>query len=285
MITTKWGPPGWKFGHKVAFTAQSKVHKAKMTDEELQLQLYHEEFFTILQYILGCKYCRESYAEFLREIPIKGKNLGRWFYDIHNKVNDKLRRQEAEAAANKLKEMQNKVANDRICVESAMNELQEFAQKTIITEADPSFSSIVLRYMTPELHVDRGEMWVFLGSMVFNYPEPFDTRDRDHQQKRMYLQRLFELLPHIVPYTNYRERILDYMKSHKLKSGKWSRKYLVHWFHKLFTAVAHTKWLPAEVARLEKLENMCSFFESFRAGNCSKPATKTRIASCRAPGR
>ena len=44
---------------------------------------------------MPCKYCRESYQDFIKEHPIDKnlntrKQLTKWLYDIHNKVNHKL---------------------------------------------------------------------------------------------------------------------------------------------------------------------------------------------------
>ena len=45
--------------------------------------------------ILPCKYCRESYKEFVKKVPIDNylntrRDLCLWLYKIHNMVNRKL---------------------------------------------------------------------------------------------------------------------------------------------------------------------------------------------------
>ena len=55
-------------------------------------------FFNTLQYVLPCKYCRQSLKIFYEELPIEPylknkKKLSYWLYLIHNKVNKKLRDQ------------------------------------------------------------------------------------------------------------------------------------------------------------------------------------------------
>lgn len=88
MNTTLWGPPAWVFLHTVAQnyepTPENKAHM--------------KQFFTLLQHVLPCRWCRESYARFIVELPIDGyldtqQGLQYWLYKIHNKVNDKLRMQ------------------------------------------------------------------------------------------------------------------------------------------------------------------------------------------------
>lgn len=86
MNTASWGPRTWVYTHTVAqnYKPQNK-------------QLY-KRFFTILGDVLPCKYCRASYKEFIAELPMDShmdskKEFAEWYYNIHNKVNDKLRAQ------------------------------------------------------------------------------------------------------------------------------------------------------------------------------------------------
>lgn len=73
--TRFFGPSAWQLFHLIAFFGKSP-----------------KEFLMMIQDILPCKYCRASTTEFTAElgIPI---NAGKWAYDLHNKVNDKLRKQ------------------------------------------------------------------------------------------------------------------------------------------------------------------------------------------------
>ena len=93
MMTKVWGPTGWLFLHCVTFgypyaiNPENPDHKYKKRDYKL--------FFEKLGDILPCKYCRDSYKEFIKEHPIdkhlnKREDLCKWLYDIHNKVNKKL---------------------------------------------------------------------------------------------------------------------------------------------------------------------------------------------------
>jgi hypothetical protein len=57
-------------------------------------------FIKNLPHILPCKYCRESLKKFYKESPLREsyKNsepdrLAKWMYEIHNDVNNKLRKQ------------------------------------------------------------------------------------------------------------------------------------------------------------------------------------------------
>ena len=93
-MTNIWGPPGWLFLHCVTMGYPNMLNK---TDPK---HLYRKEetkkFFESLGNVLPCRYCRDSYNEYIRKSPIteevlsSRKNLAMWFYEIHNRVNEKL---------------------------------------------------------------------------------------------------------------------------------------------------------------------------------------------------
>lgn len=91
MNTKKWGPSAWFFLHTITFN-----YPEKPTVQDKQ---HYSDLFENLKHTLPCIYCRESYTEFLKRFPVSGKvlesreNLTKWFYNIHNLVNDKLRTQ------------------------------------------------------------------------------------------------------------------------------------------------------------------------------------------------
>lgn len=87
MQTESWGPPAWVFLHSITFNAP-KVIKEPMTTQ-------YTSFFTSLQFMLPCKYCRQSYVYFLEKLPIKDYcdtrvGIVYWLYALHNLVNHKL---------------------------------------------------------------------------------------------------------------------------------------------------------------------------------------------------
>ena len=93
MMTKIWGPAGWlflhciTFGYPYAINPDNPDHKNKKEE--------YKVFFEKLSSVMPCKYCRESYKDFIKENPIdkslnNRKDLTKWFYKIHNKVNNKL---------------------------------------------------------------------------------------------------------------------------------------------------------------------------------------------------
>mgnify|MGYP005991031641 CR=1 FL=1 len=86
MDTFIWGPPTWKLLHTLSFADPDLLirHAPVVTT-----------FLTSLQHVLPCVYCRDSYAEFMKELPaldvvIRERGLARWMYDMHAKVTAKL---------------------------------------------------------------------------------------------------------------------------------------------------------------------------------------------------
>lgn len=90
MQTRVWGPAGWLFLHSIA-----QNYPWKPTKEQQENYL---NFFRLTGNVLPCRYCRESYQEFIKEPDTELKmnvmknrySLVKWLYDIHNKVNKKL---------------------------------------------------------------------------------------------------------------------------------------------------------------------------------------------------
>jgi hypothetical protein len=87
MDTRFWGPAGWQLIHHIAQEPHEK-DRAAVAD-----------WFRLLPYVLPCKYCRASLTDYLEAQPLMPATLGsaaafsRWTYDLHNRVNAKLRGQ------------------------------------------------------------------------------------------------------------------------------------------------------------------------------------------------
>ena len=86
MDTRFWGPSGWRLLHLITFTYDSSMKKDV------------KEFFTLLPYVLPCKFCRSSLTEYYEKEDIEPaleskEKLEKWLYKIHNLVNGKLRKQ------------------------------------------------------------------------------------------------------------------------------------------------------------------------------------------------
>jgi hypothetical protein len=116
--------------------------------------------------ILPCKFCRESTAVFLHEDPPK-QPLGKWLYDLHNRVNKKLRDQ---------------------CREDP---------RVICPPADPSFEEVKTHYdALVEKEPNAPPGMDFLFCIAYNYtPTP---------EKEGVYRNFFDLLSDVYPYDDLR---------------------------------------------------------------------------------
>ena len=88
MDTRFWGPSGWALLHLIAAdpTVKNRIKEVL-------------RFFELLPYVLPCKYCRASLSDYYAVQPLTATTLkdattfSHWLYDIHNRVNGKLRGQ------------------------------------------------------------------------------------------------------------------------------------------------------------------------------------------------
>ena len=90
MNTKKWGPPAWDLLPAIGYNYSYNLEN--ITEEDIY---NYKNFFYYLGKVLPCRYCRESYNYFTSEMPIheylENKRLFDWIYNIHCKVNNKLR--------------------------------------------------------------------------------------------------------------------------------------------------------------------------------------------------
>jgi len=101
MDTKFWGPSGWILLHMIAYKYPNKPTKNQKET--------HKKFFESLQETLPCYYCRQSLQKFYQQLPIdeylnSKELLTEWIYLIHNKVNNKLRKQKLLNTQNPSKE-------------------------------------------------------------------------------------------------------------------------------------------------------------------------------------
>ena len=93
MMTKVWGPAGWLFLHCITFGYPYAINPDNETHNTKKKNYYN--FFYYLGKVLPCRYCRESYDEYFKQLDLYNslktrKDLTKWLYDMHNKVNHKL---------------------------------------------------------------------------------------------------------------------------------------------------------------------------------------------------
>jgi len=90
LITKIWGPSTWMSMHCITFG-----YPVKPSEEQKRS---YKEYFTRVGDVLPCRYCRDSYKQFISsgeaamtdDVFESRKTLTEWLYRLHNRVNKKL---------------------------------------------------------------------------------------------------------------------------------------------------------------------------------------------------
>jgi hypothetical protein len=191
MDTTQWGPSGWPLFHSIAYYYDHKEDEQTKNED-----INHKDlkfFFTSMKHVLPCIYCRRSYTEYIKETPFPLTDIFRWSYDIHNKVNNKLRK-------------------------------QGYNHKP-----DPSFETVKKDYVNFfKKRKNCTEMgWKFLYSIIFNYDEGISLT-----RKKGYLI-FFYLLGKVLPNKKSREKYQHYMDKNPIEDCLDTSDHLKKWMYSL----------------------------------------------------
>ena len=214
MDTTRWGPDGWLLLHSIAYCYTFP----KPGDCEASPAIY-KRFFCSLQHILPCVYCRRSYAQYMREIPIapyldpEHPQLFQHVYMIHNRVNGKLRGQ------------------------------------GYLSRPDPSYLSVYRKFKKFVPTIDCLVGWAFLYCVVFNYPEHGNCSARKH---KAYVD-FFTTLQWLLPCLRIREKYKSYINRYPVELEMGDRSTLKKWLHRLERRIRADRCTPFRV-RCEQIE-------------------------------
>ena len=159
--TRFFGPSGWQLFHLIAFRSD---HPKKVLE--------------MMKDVLPCKFCRESTREFVKKHPLEG-DAGKWLYEIHNMVNDKLRTQ---------------------CKDDP---------EVIHPGPDPTFEEVKTRYASLKLTDIPGRDFLF--SIASNYSITPTSEDMETQKKFMYE------LADAYPFDKLRKTFQSYMKKRPIE--------------------------------------------------------------------
>lgn len=144
--TAFWGPHAWAFlfssiagSYPVRYDPSNKTH--------VKILKSFQSMFASLEYTLPCIYCRESYGKFIKELPMTNfissrKEMMKWLYLIHDKVNAKLMKQEKECyESDKLILMNRKMSANKLKVL-----LKNLKSEIMITKPSPPFERVIAIY-------------------------------------------------------------------------------------------------------------------------------------------
>jgi hypothetical protein len=188
MDTRFFGPSGWELFHLIAFRSP-----------------HPDDVLNIMKDVLPCKYCRASTTDYVHDHPLRPTgsdnsrgNPGKWLYEIHNMVNNKLRTQCAD-------------------------------DPTVVNPGpDPAFEAVKAKYMAMKPNKVPGRD--FLMSVAYVYPT-------NPEQTDMALQRTFmHALANAYPFEELRTVFADYVKAHE--PALESQRVYTKWMYGLLKALS-----------------------------------------------
>ena len=234
MDTRFWGPDGWKLLHSIAYNYPS--HPSK------NMKRIYKSFFTTLPYILPCIHCRNSLAQYYSELPIdtfldSNKDLFRWLYMIHNKVNLKLRNQR------------------------------------INKKSDPSLQSARKFYKTFVYTVNENNCinmpgLNFIYSIVFNYPQNKEGFENIRYRKHRIF---FKLLDNVIPFNKFKKIYKQLIENSKLDIILTKRSLLKKWFYGIDRSIKEKIDIDCY-----SYKEKCKIIENYRAG-CKKKTCRKKV--------
>lgn len=248
MNTNKWGPAGWNQLGPSSYRFDHILNK--LPDRHANtLKLIYKLHLSNTEHQLPCKYCRESYVLYIKELPMdsfisKGA-LNNWTFKIHNKVNDKLRKQGYN---------------------NKENPSLERASSEIASKLDDYY---------------KCTGWDYIYCIALNYSE--DVTIKAQLTAKLH----FTTLPYLLPHPDLTAEMLNFLSEYPVDNVLNTRSSLVLWIYLLHVQLLPI-YDKIQVnlnfdSSLHKkpFEDMCKFYESFRAGcGLSKGATGP---SCRLP--
>lgn len=149
LATRTWGPPGWFF----LFACIMGGYPPRLNDtrEHKLIKQHFKNMLLSLQYTMPCVFCRKSFQQFIKEIPIQKYLSGRielmfWLYMIKDKVNKKLIHQERDCYNNEKKRLKANYHKGELTESEYYQLITEFKKNTFITKPSPPFHDVLEKY-------------------------------------------------------------------------------------------------------------------------------------------
>ena len=211
----------------------------------------------LLEFVLPCKYCRASFHDYTNLQPLtpaiiaNREAFSRWMYDIHNRVNAKLRGQ------------------------------------GLLTAEDPSWASVRDRYYTMQAGLCAGSPfigWDFMTSIAYSTPAadyvpvpmsdipdgpaPTDLRTRNRYnlltraERLKALKRWWQLIPTILPCPAWRTAWASAQKKAGPCPLAAGREAVLRWMWRVEEQVCGGLQCPTPHPSLPALKKEVSAFES-----------------------
>lgn len=138
--TREFGPPLWKSMFIIATNYPVTINENDK--KHISLKKHYKSFYTNFKHTLPCRFCRESYSEFLKDLPIDDfldsrKNIVMWLYKIKDMVNKKLINQEKLLIDMEIGKIKN----------PSKSQIASITKKLSYTTPSPPFKDVFEYYM------------------------------------------------------------------------------------------------------------------------------------------
>ena len=180
MDPSTWGPKLWN----VIFDICWSLDNVQLNKDQ---KFAVKAFFSSLQYLLPCRYCRESYCTYLKEMvgapvelgsrrtPVEvnnDKSALRWAFDLKNKVNDKLKKR------------------DRIKYEKVVQRMKTYQSCASVADVIDFLFIVGVNYMSDKDDCDahtRKKAWFWV--MIRTLPIVLNLLPQQHQLAKTLIEK------------------------------------------------------------------------------------------------
>lgn len=150
MSTKMWGPKCWEF----LFTSIMGRYPIKIdfhNKEHVKIANVFSQTLIGLKDFMPCIYCRKSFENFVKELPIHDFLIGRielmyWLYLMKDKVNSKLICQEGICYNDEKVRLKGMFYHGDITENEYYKKIKEFKETTSKTIPTPTFKEILDKY-------------------------------------------------------------------------------------------------------------------------------------------
>jgi hypothetical protein len=147
--TSFWGAHAWNFLFSTIAGAYPIQYNKNNKDHQKRVRAFIQ-LFNSLKETLPCIYCRQSYAVFIKNIPMKDYNHSRasmmkWLYLIHDQVNRKLISQERECFESEKTILRSQLQKQIITPNKYKQSIDKL-NTILITKPSPKLETIIAKY-------------------------------------------------------------------------------------------------------------------------------------------
>jgi len=139
MKTRYWGPHAWAF----LFASVAGAYPVRLDHANKE----HVKTMKSLEYTLPCFWCRHSFVDYLKELPLEKysnsrRDMMKWVYLLHDKVNKKLIKQEND----KFKKEKENLLSKKLTKTQLQSKLKSLKESICKTKPSPTFASVLIEF-------------------------------------------------------------------------------------------------------------------------------------------